>query len=87
MSITRINIHKGKKLNQIEIKKNEIAHLLKNGNEDLAKIKVESVLKDENANVIYDITNLMCEVCSERVEFLISKQMALEIPVDMYPHL
>ena len=85
MAISRMNIHKGKKQNEIANKKEEIANLLKQGSEELALIKVETVIRDENICTAYDILSQMCEVVAERTDFLCDFKR--EIPQDMQPHL
>ena len=48
MAQTRLNLHKNKRTNSIYSKKQEIAGLLREGKEELARIKVEGLINDEN---------------------------------------
>mmetsp|Transcript_410 Transcript_410/g.263 ORF Transcript_410/g.263 Transcript_410/m.263 type:complete len:81 (+) Transcript_410:44-286(+) len=60
-SISRINIHRGKKLNMIAKKKDDIAKHLEAGNEVNAKIWAETLINEENLIPCYDIVSIMCD--------------------------
>lgn len=80
MAVSRFGILKNKRINAIHACREEIAKLLRQGNEELARIKVESVINNENYIAAVDILCLMCQVCSERLRVIIeSKQPPADI--------
>ncbi len=72
-AISRINIHRGKKLNAIAKKKDDICKHLESGNEMNAKVWVsglsegvkglqaETLLNEEQMLPVYDIVAIMCD--------------------------
>jgi len=66
-SISRINIHRGKKLNLIAKKKDEICKHLESGNEVNAKIWAETLINEENLIPCYDIISIMCDQVNGRL--------------------
>ena len=66
-SISRINIHRGKKLNSIAKKKDDICKHLSSGNEMNAKIWVESLINEENQIPCFDIVSIMCDQLNGRL--------------------
>mmetsp|Transcript_20852 Transcript_20852/g.38701 ORF Transcript_20852/g.38701 Transcript_20852/m.38701 type:complete len:329 (-) Transcript_20852:243-1229(-) len=80
MAVSRFGILKNKRLNGNHAYREEIAKLLRQGNEELARIKVESVINNENYMAAVDILSLMCQVCSERLRVIIESK---EPPADI----
>ena len=78
-AISRINIHRGKKLNSIAKKKDDICKHLESGNEMNAKIWVrslflilhlkqaETLLNEEAQLPVYDIVAIMCDQLNGRL--------------------
>jgi len=66
-AISRINIHRGKKLNSIAKKKDDICKHLESGNEMNAKIWAETLLNEEAQLPVYDIVAIMCDQLNGRL--------------------
>jgi hypothetical protein len=78
-AISRINIHRGKKLTSIAKKKDDICKHLESGNEMNAKIWVryffsflhlkqaETLLNEEAQLPVYDIVAIMCDQLNGRL--------------------
>jgi len=60
-SVSRINIHRGKKLNGIAKKKDDICKHLESGNEVNAKIWCETLINEEALLPCYDIIAIICD--------------------------
>ena len=58
---------KNKKLNQISVIKDEIVGLLRNGKEEMAMIKVESIINSENFITAIEVVIMYCAQLMERV--------------------
>ncbi|CDW76626.1 UNKNOWN [Stylonychia lemnae] len=64
----RINIHRGKKLNAIAKKKDDICKHLEAGNEMNAKIWAETLINEENLIPCFDIVSIMCDQLNGRLK-------------------
>lgn len=80
MGVSRFGILKNKRINTNHAYREEIAKLLRQGNEELARIKVEAVINNENYMAAVDILSMMCQVCSERLRVIIESK---EPPADI----
>ena len=58
---SRINIHRQKKVNNINKLKDDICKHIEAQNEVNAKIWTETLINDENLVPCYDITSTMCD--------------------------
>jgi vacuolar protein sorting-associated protein IST1 len=67
-SISRINIHRGKKLNSIAKKKDDIAKHLEAGNEVNAKIWAETLINEEGMIPCFDIISILCDQLNGRLK-------------------
>ncbi|OMJ83963.1 hypothetical protein SteCoe_13296 [Stentor coeruleus] len=67
MGISRLNLMKNKRINQISIAKDEIATLLHNGKEEMAMVKVESIINHENFITAVEVLIMFCAQLNERV--------------------
>jgi len=56
-----MTIHRGKKLNGIAKKKDDICKHLEAGNEMNSKIWAETLLNEESQLPVYDIVSIMCD--------------------------
>lgn len=69
-AITRMNIHRQKKLNKIAKQKDDICNHLNAQNEVNAKIWCETLINDENQIPCYDIACTMCDQIKGRLDYL-----------------
>jgi len=67
MAKKRIEISKNKRSNENAALRNEIAQFLRNGEEEKALIKVESIINNENFLVAIELVSTFCMQCSERI--------------------
>jgi vacuolar protein sorting-associated protein IST1 len=67
MANSRLNLMKNKRLNQISQSKCEIADLLQNGKEEMAMVKVESIINNENYITAIEVLTMFCAQLNERV--------------------
>lgn len=74
MAVSRFGILKNKRLNSNHAYREEIAKLLRQGNEELARIKVESVINNDNYIAAVDILCMICQICSERLRVIIESK-------------
>lgn len=77
---TRIELVKNKKTNEIKKQKIEIATLLKNNQEELARIRTEHLVCDDFRIEVLGIVGLLCALLKERTKLL---ENSKEIPFDM----
>lgn len=80
MAVSRLTLMKNKRLNQISTTKCEIADLLQNGKEEMAMVKVESIINNENFNTAIEVLIMFCVQLNERV-FQITA--ASQVPNDL----
>lgn len=62
---------RNKKVEMIKKKRREIVQTLEDGNLDIAKAKMESVLRDEDYITVFDILGPLCEILKEKVTYLL----------------
>ena len=77
---TKLGLYRNKKLENIGKKKKEIAEALKQNNLDVAKAKMDSLIREEDYITSYDILTPLLEVLKERVTYIISSS---ECPPDI----
>ena len=77
---TKLNLFRNKKLDQIRKKKAEIAQSLKENNLDVAKAKMDSLIREEDYITAYDILVPLLEILKERVTYIIT---STECPPDL----
>lgn len=76
----KLSLFRNKKVYLIKNKKNEIIKYIKEQNLDVAKAKMDSILREEDTITCYDILAPFCEILKERVTYLMSNN---ECPVDL----
>ena len=69
-AITRMNIHRQKKVHSVANLKEKICNELKACNEINAKIWCENLINDEGQIPCYDITHTMCDQVNGRLDYL-----------------
>ncbi|EGG13410.1 IST1-like protein [Cavenderia fasciculata] len=67
LAVSRIQIQKTKKANLVKDEKRHIAELLRNRNEESARIRVETVIRDENLIECFNIIEVLCELVFTRL--------------------
>lgn len=82
MAITRIGILKNKRMARNYSLKDEVAGLLRNGQEEMAMIKVEGFINTENHIAALEVVTMYCAQCLERVRQISESR---NIPDDMRP--
>ena len=76
----RMLLYRNKRVSSIKQKKKEIERCLRENNLDVAKAKMDSIIRDEDMITIYDILGPLCEILKERVTYIISSS---ECPPDL----
>ena len=76
----KFTLFRNKKIASIKQKKKEIAKCLKENNLDVAKAKMDSIIREEDMITVYDILGPLCEILKERVTYIISNS---ECPPDL----
>jgi len=79
-AISRITIHRAKKLNMIAKRKDDIAKYLEAGNEVNAKIWVETLINDESFVPCLDVVSVLCDQIVGRVSAI----QKFGVPPDMH---
>ena len=77
---TKMDLYRNKRLDSIKKKKKEAENYLRQNNLDVAKAKMDSIIRDEDMITVYDILKPLCEVLKERVTYIIS---SAECPPDL----
>jgi len=77
---TKLNLFRNKKIETIKKKKLEIANCLKENNLDVAKAKMDSLIREEDYITAYDILTPLLEILKERVTYIIT---SAECPADL----
>ena len=77
---TKRNLFRNKKIETIKKKKLEIANCLKENNLDVAKAKMDSLIREEDYITAYDILTPLLEILKERVTYIIT---STECPADL----
>ena len=76
----KISLFRNKKVTTIKEKKKAIIECLKQNNLDVAKVKMESIVRDEDTITVFDILGPLCEIVKEKVTYLLSYD---NVPVDI----
>ena len=76
----KLILYRNKKIASIKQKKLEIAKCLKENNLDVAKAKMDTIIREEDMITVYDILGPLCEILKERVTYIISNS---ECPPDL----
>ena len=76
----KIKLYRNKRLDAMKKKKKEIESYLRQNNLDVAKAKMDSVIRDEDMITVFDILTPLCEILKERVTYIIS---SAECPPDL----
>ena len=76
----KLNLFRNKKIASIKQKKKEIGKYLKENNLDVAKAKMDTIIREEDMITVYDILGPLCEILKERVTYIISNT---ECPPDL----
>ena len=69
---TKMTLYRNKKVNEINKKKAEAIAALKQNNLDIAKAKMESIIRLEDQIIVYDILSPLCEILKERITYICS---------------
>ena len=80
MAVSRFSININRKTNQNKNRRREIASLLAEGKEEKARIRVETVIREEFTIEAYEVLSLMCELLVERMRLIDSQP---ECPPDL----
>lgn len=67
----KLNQSRNKKVEMIKKKRREIVGTLEDGNLDIAKAKMEALIRDEDYITVYDILGPLCEILKEKVTYLL----------------
>ncbi len=76
----KMSLYRNKKVYEIKKKKDEAIAALKQNNLDIAKAKMESIIRLEDTITVYDILGPLCEILKERITYLCE---AREVPPDI----
>ncbi len=76
----KLNLFRNKKIASIKQKKKEIAKSLRENNLDVAKAKMDTIIREEDMITVYDILGPLCEILKERVTYILSNS---ECPPDL----
>ena len=77
---SKMSLYRNKKVYEIKKKKDEAIAALKQNNLDIAKAKMESIIRLEDTITVYDILGPLCEILKERITYLCEAQ---EVPPDI----
>ena len=76
----KLTLFRNKKIDAIRKKKLEIAKSLKENNLDVAKAKMDSLIREEDYITSYDILGPLLEILKERVTYIVT---STECPPDL----
>ena len=76
----KLTLFRNKKISSIKQKRQEAIKSLKENNLDVAKAKMDSIIREEDLITCYDILGPLCEVLKERVTYIMSNS---ECPQDL----
>ena len=76
----RLSLYRNKKVDSIRKKKKEVEKSLRENNLDVAKAKMDSIIREEDMMTVYDILYPLCEILKERVTYIMS---SAECPADL----
>ncbi len=81
---TKINLFRNKKVALIKNKKEEIKKFLKQNNLEVAKVKMDTIIREEDYITIFDILGPICEILKEKVTYILNNN---ECPTDLKPYI
>ena len=76
----RLSLSRNKRLDSMRKKKTEIIKSLQENNLDVAKAKMDSLIREEDSITVYDILNPLLEILKERVTYIFT---SIECPPDL----
>ena len=76
----KLSLFRNKKVFENKKKKDEIVVALKQNNIDIAKAKMENILRNEDMITVYDILSPMCEILKEKVTYIYEQS---EVPPEI----
>jgi len=68
---TKLNLNRNKKVELIKRKRKEIAACLEDNSLDIAKAKMDSIIKEEDYITVFDILGPLCEILKEKISYLL----------------
>ena len=68
----KMTLFRNKKVLQIKKKREEIKTSLLQNNLDIAKAKMDSIIREEDTITVYDILGPLCEILKEKVTYMLS---------------
>ena len=77
---TKLNLYRNKKVGLIKKKREEVKAALQQNNLELAKVKMETIIREEDYITICDILGPICEILKEKVTYMLSND---KCPVDL----
>ncbi|KAK9063734.1 hypothetical protein SSX86_017606 [Deinandra increscens subsp. villosa] len=80
LAISRIKLLQNKRDTQLKLMRKEIAQFLQSGQEPIARIRVEHVIREQNISAAYEILEMFCEFVLARVPIIESQR---ECPLDL----
>ena len=80
MASTRIKLVISKKTNSLKMQKKEISVLLATGKEEMARIKVEGIIREDFTIEALEMLEMLCDLVHERVKHISSSE---KCPVDI----
>jgi len=80
LALNRMKIQKNKKTNEVKTSRKAIADLLRQGKEEIARVKVESVIRDDMMLQAFEIIELFAELVLSRLSMV---KMQAGCPFDL----
>ncbi|KAI7727198.1 hypothetical protein M8C21_005615 [Ambrosia artemisiifolia] len=80
LAISRIKLLQNKRDTQLKLMRKEIAQFLQSGQEPIARIRVEHVIREQNIWAAYEILEMFCEFVLVRVPIIESQR---ECPLEL----
>ncbi|KAI3817195.1 hypothetical protein L1987_10984 [Smallanthus sonchifolius] len=74
LAISRIKLLQNKRDTQLKLMRKEIAQFLQSGQEPIARIRVEHVIREQNIWAAYEILEMFCEFVLARVPIIESQR-------------
>ena len=78
----KINIYRQRKVTAIKKLRVEISNCLRSGNLEVAKAKMETIIRAEDVITVFDALGPILEVMKEKVTFVIESQ---DCPPELHP--
>ncbi|KAK1416141.1 hypothetical protein QVD17_31929 [Tagetes erecta] len=80
LTISRIKLLQNKRDTQLKLMRKEIAQFLQSGQEPIARIRVEHIIREQNIWAAYEILEMFCEFVLARVPIIESER---ECPLEL----